>query len=134
MTVDILLLQLAVLLFPGIIWARIDTTYGMKSKPSDTEFFLRAFLFGLATYCVTFIIFGLFGKQFILVDIADAGTKSVLNAAVIREIVIATIVGFVLSILWLYATTYKTITWVLQKIRATKRYGDEDVWDYTFNS
>ena len=96
MTVDILLLQLAVLLFPGIIWARIDTTYGMKSKPSDTEFFLRAFLFGLATYCVTFIIFGLFGKQFILVDIADAGTKSVLNAAVIREIVIATIVGFVL--------------------------------------
>ncbi len=26
------------------------------------------------------------------------------------------------------------LTWVLQKIHATKRYGDEDVWEFMFNS
>jgi hypothetical protein len=37
-------------------------------------------------------------------------------------------------VLWLYASTYKLLTQLLQQIKATKRYGDEDVWDYTFNS
>jgi hypothetical protein len=34
----------------------------------------------------------------------------------------------------LYATNWKLLTRFLQCIRATKRYGDEDVWDFTFNS
>jgi hypothetical protein len=35
---------------------------------------------------------------------------------------------------WLYTNTYKLVTRFLQWIKATKRYGDEDVWVYTFNS
>jgi hypothetical protein len=40
----------------------------------------------------------------------------------------------VLAILWLYIVNYKLLTRFLQKIGATKTYGDEDVWDFTFNS
>jgi hypothetical protein len=39
-----------------------------------------------------------------------------------------------LSIGWLYLSTYKALTWLLQRAKATRKYGDEDVWDYTFNS
>ena len=38
------------------------------------------------------------------------------------------------ALLWLYGTNYKLLTRLLQSISATKRYGDEDVWDFTFNS
>ena len=35
---------------------------------------------------------------------------------------------------WLYASTYKLPTQLLQRMKATRRYGDEDVWDFTFDS
>jgi len=38
------------------------------------------------------------------------------------------------SILWLYAANYKILTRILQKIKATRKYGDEDVWDFFLNS
>lgn len=34
----------------------------------------------------------------------------------------------------MYAAKGKWLTRFLQKIKATKTYGDEDVWDFTFNS
>jgi hypothetical protein len=134
MKIDLLLLQLAVLLLPGLIWARLDARYALKTKPSDTEFFLRAFQFGLVSYGVTYVLYWVVGWPFVLIDLADAGTKPVLTSAIVPEVLAATGVGLILSILWIYSATYKWITWILQKIRATKMYGDEDVWDYTFNS
>ncbi len=53
---------------------------------------------------------------------------------IIEQIASATGIGLVLSIIWIYAATYKLLARFLQFIRATNRYGDEDVWDYTFNS
>jgi hypothetical protein len=50
------------------------------------------------------------------------------------EIVLAVGVAIVLSVLWVYSETYKLITRFLLAIKATKRCGDEDVWDYVFNS
>jgi len=134
MKLDLLILQLAVLFLPGLIWARLDARFALNSKPSDTEFFLRAFLFGLVSYGITFLLFSALGWQFALVELADVGTKSVVTTNIVREILWAVGVGLILSVLWIYAATYKCLTRFLQKIRATKRYGDEDVWDYTFNS
>jgi hypothetical protein len=134
MKIDLLLLQLAVLLLPGLIWARFDARYALKTRPSDTEFFLRAFQFGLVSYGITFLIYWTIGWPFTVVDLGDAASKPVLTSAIVKEILGAICVGFVLSILWIYSATYKWITWILQKIKATKLYGDEDVWDYTFNS
>jgi hypothetical protein len=39
-----------------------------------------------------------------------------------------------LAIGFLYAENYKLLTRFLQSIRATRTFGDEDVWDFTFNS
>jgi hypothetical protein len=132
--VDLLILQLAILFLPGIVWARLDARYALKAKPTDVEFFLRAFLFGLTSYGATFLLYSLFGRSFTIVNLAEAANKPIVTADVAREILSAIGVGLVLAILWIYAATYKWLTRVLQFIKATKTYGDEDVWDYTFNS
>lgn len=131
---DLLILQVAILLLPGLIWARLDARYVLKSKPSDTEFFLRAFLFALVSYGVTFIIYTLLGKPFILVNISDAANHSVVTTDIVYEVMGAIGIGLLLAVIWIYSATYKWLTKALQIIRATKTYGDEDVWDFTFNS
>jgi len=134
MKIDVLILQLALLLLPGLIWARLDARYVAKSKPSDVEFFLGAFLFGLTSYVVTYLIYLALGWDFTIVNLADAATHSVVTPAVIKEILAATGVGFVFAILWIYSASYKLLWNFLRIVKATKRYGDEDVWDFTFNS
>jgi hypothetical protein len=125
---------MAILLVPGLIWARLDARYALTSKPSEVEFFLRAFLFGLTSYIVTFLIFSAVGREFTIVDLVAAGTQSVVTGPIFYEIVVATGVGLILAIAWIYAATYKVLPRFLQAIRATQKYGDEDVWDFTFNS
>jgi hypothetical protein len=134
MKVDLLILQLAVLFLPGIIWARLDANYAAKVKPSEIEFFVRAFLFGITIYAVEFLLFALLGWPFIMVNLTEVSTKEVVTKDVVHEIVWGVGIGIVLSVLWIYASTYKLVTIVLQAIKATKKYGDEDVWDFTFNS
>jgi hypothetical protein len=134
MKIDVLILQLALLFLPGLIWARLDARYASKSKPSDVEFFLRAFLFGLTSYAVTFGIYSLCGLEFAAVNLADVATQPVVTRAVLKEVLSATGIGFVLAILWIYLARYKILWNFLQLIGASKRYGDEDVWDFTFNS
>jgi hypothetical protein len=132
--INLFLLQLAVLFLPGLIWARMDARYALKKEQSDTEFFLRTFEFGLVSYGVTFLIFKALHWPFLLVDLDNDGKKPVLNSDIVPEVLWAIGVGLCLSILWIYSSTYKWLTWVLQTLKATKTYGDEDVWDYTLNS
>ncbi len=134
MKVDLLILQLAIIFLPGIIWARFDASYAAKVKPSEGQFLLKTFLFGITTYAVEFVIFTATGRRFQMADLADATTHEVVSLDVLFEVLWALVIGLVLSIAWLYAARYKLLTRVLQRIGATKKYGDEDVWDYTFNS
>jgi hypothetical protein len=126
--------QIAVIFLPGIVWARLDARYAAKEKRSDLDFFIAAFIFGVVAYATTFAGYALLKQPFSLIDFKEAQDKTVLTAQIGQEILIATVVGFVLAILWVYASTWKLLTRLLQLIRATKRYGDEDVWDFTFNS
>jgi hypothetical protein len=134
MKIDLLLIQLAIVFLPGIVWARLDAQYAMKSKPSDSEFVLRAIMFGLASYAVLFVIYSVIGRPFVFVDLGAADKQTVVTHAVAVEVFGALLVGLVLAVLWIYAATYKWLSKSLKAIKATKKYGDEDVWDYTFNS
>lgn len=134
MKFDLFIVQVAILFLPGLIWAGLDSRYALKSKPSEFQYTLRAFQFGLATYAVTFGIFALFGWPFTLADLADASAKGIFTPAIFKEVLAAVIVGVVLAIIWLFVSNRKWDTRFLQWIGATKTYGDEDVWDFTFNS
>jgi hypothetical protein len=53
---------------------------------------------------------------------------------IFKEILYAIGIATIASILTLYAENYKLSTRFVQMIGASKRYGDEDVWDFVFNS
>lgn len=132
--VNLFLLQLAVIFLPGIIWARLDAAYAAKVKPSEIEFVVRAFVFGLTVYAVEYTVFSWWHQPFAIADLAAADSKQVVTAQIAREIVWALVISLILAMIWLYASTYKLLTRFLQLIKATKKYGDEDVWDFMLNS
>jgi hypothetical protein len=54
MKLDLVILQIAILFLPGLIWARLDASWAQRARPSEWEFLIRAFMFGLASYAVIF--------------------------------------------------------------------------------
>jgi hypothetical protein len=135
--VDIFFFQLVVIFIPGIIWERMDTQYGRERGNEQWDVIRRSFIFGLFSYVILFAICWCLSLKY-----GDLGIRmfqikkdeTFLDAGAFKEIFFASIVALVCSVLWLYASNYKLITRFLQFIHATKRYGDEDVWEFTFNS
>ncbi len=118
---------------PGLIWAQLDARYAMKEQPGPAEFFIRAFPFGLVTYVGVYCFYELLGCRFSLWEIHDSGTKTLLFEEFIDEISISVPFSFLLAVLWIYAATYKWLTRFLHAIRATRKYGEEDVGELAFN-
>ena len=133
MKIDILLFQFAIVFLPGLIWAQLDARYAMKEKPGPAEFFVRVLLFGLVTYAVGYCLYTSLGCSFSLLEFSDSDSKQLLSQEFFDEIITSVPVSFILAVLWIYAATYKWLTRLLHKIRATNKFGDEDVWDYAFN-
>ena len=129
---DLFLLQLAVIFVPGIIWERIDTQYGRSRAKLQWDILRRTFVFGLVSYLVTFGLLWGIGRSF--TPFAFTKESTFLDGHAAKEIATASVVAFICAILWLYVTNRKLLTKLFQKIGATKRYGDEDVWDFMFNS
>lgn len=130
--VDYFIVQLAVIFLPGLIWERIETHYALKNLPTQFDVIIRVFVFGLVSYLLTFGLYRVAGLNFDIVE--PTKDKTFLSIGVVDELIAATLVAFISSILWLYSCKYKLVPRFLQQIGATKKYGDEDVWDYTFNS
>jgi hypothetical protein len=135
--VDIFFFQLVIIFIPGIIWERIDAHYGPASRPQQWDILRRTFVFGLAAYLITYCFYWL--ASFAVPGLSFGGfhlkkDDEFLDAGSVRLIFWASLTSVVSAVLWLYVSTYKLMTRFLQRIKATKRYGDEDVWDYTFNS
>ncbi|MEI6557404.1 MAG: DUF6338 family protein [Rhodospirillaceae bacterium] len=135
MKLDLLIVQIAIIFLPGLIWARLDVRYAQRSKPTDIEFVVRTFLFGITSYAVVFSLYGFAGWPVrLLSDFTGEQDKLVVSRDIAVEIAWATATGLLLSLLWIYASTEKWLTRFLKFIRATKADGDEDVWRFTFNS
>jgi hypothetical protein len=129
---DIFFLQLAIIFLPGIIWERIDTQYGLKRPPAQFDILRRSFVFGLILYTLTYGLYLIIGRPFDYVEPKKDSTF--LAASFFDEIAVASFLSLITSTLWLYISRFKVLTRFMQKIKATKRFGDEDVWDFTFNS
>ncbi len=134
MKIDGLLFQLAIVFLPGLIWAQLDARYALKEKPGPAEFLVRAFMFGLVTYLGVYLVYRVCGGDFSIPEISGSASTKFLTTDFFDEILTSIPVSFFLAVVWLYANTYKWLTRLLHKIRATRKYGNEDVWDLTFNS
>lgn len=148
---DIFFLQLVVLFIPGIIWERIDNRFGVNRPSNQFDVLRRSFCFGISSFVVSNVL--IVFLDLILASLSltfSIDTRRLpfmspamhsfekdrfsLNTLDFAWIAYVSIVATALSIIWLYATNRKWAIKFMQQIGATKRFGDEDVWDFTFNS
>ncbi len=132
--INFFLAQAAVIALPGILWAKLDQRYARSGKWSQTDLFVNVFIYGLASYITAYIVYALLGEPFVLVDFVGAQERSIITRQIALEIMATTGLSFVLGLASVAASNYKLLTRLLHTLGITKRYGDEDVWDYTLNS
>jgi len=134
---DLFFFQLVLIFVPGIIWERIDASYGRDRATQQWDIIRRTFVFGLASYLLTFAAYWVASLYWTTLNFKLFELKKdaeFLDATSFKLIATASVVALISSVLWLYSTNRKLLTRALQKIGATKRYGDEDIWDFLFNS
>lgn len=130
---DFFFFQVAIIFLPGLVWERIVSKYALKRPPTQFEIALRTFTFGLTAYAVTYIVYSFAGHPFYLPDLKK-DSAFIADEKYIAEFATTFGVALLGSIVWLYAFKWKLLGRFFRRIGATKKYGDEDLWDYIFNS
>jgi hypothetical protein len=133
LNVSSLFFELALIFIPGFIWMKIYSRYGFKGDKTQFDLILNAFIFGVLSYAFLYIIFRYYGWNLKLFEL-ESDSKKLIQPEIFPEIIAAVIIAVVGGVLSLYAANHKVFTRFVQKIGATKTYGDEDVWDFVFNS
>ena len=140
---DIFFLQLVVLFAPGIVWERIDNRCGVNRPQAQFDIARRAFGFGLSAYGLCYALLALanvgwrhvFGHALASMHMAVLTKDSyTLDPSILWQTFAVAASSFLFATAWLFVTNRKWPIRFMQAIGATKRYGDEDVWDFTFNS
>ncbi|QMU57090.1 MAG: hypothetical protein GKR98_02055 [Boseongicola sp.] len=130
---DFVVAQLALIFLPGFIWANLDAKYVSGSKGTQYSLLLRTFLFGITTYGILFLLYGLTGYNFSYEGFAD-GANTFNVVAFIDEILWSLPLAFICAVVWMYFQNYRIFMRLLHWIGATNRFGDQDVWSFTLNS
>lgn len=133
---DFELAQLALIFAPGLIWANIDEKYGAGKPPNTVKFFVRSFLFVLMTYAVLYLTYYLLGFETkdLRFEFNSSEDQSALTDLLTNlfsrptDFFWSIPLSLCLSIFWLYIVRFKWLRKTLHFLRATKRYGDEDLW------
>jgi hypothetical protein len=135
-----LVLTLALIFLPGIIWARLDARYAQQEKPSQFELIVNVFVFGLIAYLVTYLVYlipcisSVASFNLTTIDLDDDVVAQSIQRTVVDDILVATAMSLILAPVWLRIQRGKFLVRFLQNIGATNRYGDEDVWDFLLSS
>ena len=130
MSMDLFAFQLAVIFLPGLLWARLDARFGSRLPCTEFELVVRAFLFGVASYALTFIVYAGLGRPFELSGLTSA---TALSPEMADEIFSSITLAMVACLIWIYIQTYNLGPRFLQLIRATKQEGYSDLWDFLFD-
>lgn len=130
---DVLLVLLALFLVPGMIWATLDSQYGGVARVQPLGLLLRALQLGAVTIAALYGLYLSSGTPFFDLRLVD-GTGIVDLRSVLDEISFAILLSVFLSVLWLRLRTHRIPLKLLHILGATRRYDDESVWMFLFNS
>ena len=133
LNVSSLFFELALIFIPGFIWMKIHSRYVIRGEKAQFDLILNAFIFGVLSYAFLYLINRCFGWNLKLLDL-ESESKRLIQPVIFPEILAAAAIAAVGGVVTLYVENYKLFTRLVQLIGATKTYGDEDVWDFVFNS
>lgn len=133
LNVSSLFFELALIFIPGFIWMKIHSRYGFKGEKTQFDLILNAFIFGVLSYAFLYVVYRLRGWNLRLFEL-ESDSRKLIQPEIFPEIIAAVVIAVVGGVLSLYVENHKVFTRFVQKIGATKTYGDEDVWDFVFNS
>jgi hypothetical protein len=125
LSVSSLFLELTLIFVPGFIWMKIHTRYGPKIQRTQFDLILDAFIFGVISYALLYIIYWLFGSNLKLFNL-ETDSRRLVQPEVFPEILWAVIISTIGGIIGLYIENRKLFTRFVQRIGATNTYGDED--------
>jgi hypothetical protein len=131
---DIFAVQLAIIFLPGIIWTRLSYRYGAKSTSNNIDTVINSFIFGIITYVALYGIYSISNFDFSIMNIEGKEKKIVFTSNYYDEILFSIPLSLILGTIWVALTNHKVVTRVFQYFGITKRFGDEDVWDFVLNS
>ena len=103
----------------------------MKERPRPAEFVVRAFIFGLLTYMAVYFMYTWFGKDFSVPPVGDS--QQLLNVDFADEVLWSSVAALVFSFVWIYGSTQRWMTRLLNWVGAATTHGKEDIWDLTFS-
>ena len=134
--ISIFLLRIIFLCFPGFICYSLFTQLTGKAAKEKWGYFLSILFYSTLSYFIYYILTSILNSLSDKTDIELKFFESILQKETSiswDEIIYVSIIGFVLAFVLSYCDTYKIINRFARRIRATKRYGDEDVWDFFHN-
>jgi hypothetical protein len=131
MSLSNFLMRILFLVMPGIVSSLLYRSIRGKTERRDWEDYLEIFVFSLLAY-------GLYDLcAFILIKLGLSLDLTTFREFMVEaepvyglKIVYATLAGIPVAIGAAYFDEYKLIHKFARYIKATKRFGDEDVWDY----
>lgn len=126
-------LQVALIFLPGLLWARIDANYASRRKPSQFTFVINAFFFGLFSYIFVFIVYEFLGFSF-TVPFRSVDMDNFSIDWFADEILLSIPSSFLCAIIWCLAVRHRLLMKLLHCLGASNSFGDEDVWEFSFNS
>ncbi len=133
-------MKIIILLLPGILASKIYRKLRGKSNKKDWEDFTEIFLFAVMSYVIVGFFKSLRLKLHPFSISCNYSAVTTFNAFIDEreilswdEIFLSVIIGLLLAFFASYIYRYKIINKFAQLVRASNRYGDEDVWDYFHN-
>lgn len=135
MAVSAFLIRIIFLAVPGMVSYMLFRKLSGRTKREKWEELCQVILFSLiiyGTYSACIWFFGLFGlgrgELTFFKAIFDENVSIVWG-----EIIIACLLGIPVAFIASVIHTYKLINFFGRLIRVTRRFGDEDVWDFFHN-
>ncbi|TYS51151.1 DUF6338 family protein [Bacillus infantis] len=136
-----LTVRLLLIFFPGIISSLIIDNLTIHRGREFKVFLLHSFMLGLSSYFMLFIVVAINNWIVSLRDLTPTWRVNFLDSLIkedasinITEVLIATVISIFLSILFSAFINHKLLHRLAKMAKVTKKFGQLDVWSYTFDS
>lgn len=126
--------NLLLIFFPGIICAYMVDMFTNHRERTQFQFIINAFLLGFGSYLIyAAIVYYCAPDKLDSINFLHTLSEGKAKFS-LKEILIVCLVSVVLAIIIIVTNTHKLHFRLFQKLKITKKFGEQDVWGFLMNS